>query len=160
MDKARHDLLADARFAKDQHGHVGPCDVARDVNDPQHLRVRSQDISLFHERQLLFQRLNFLFQPFFFDRIFDGKFERFFLKRFCQIVGDSDLHGFDHGFNLADSGKDNDRNHRVDRLHRGQYFDPVLAGKHDVQQYHRRRGTGGKPFDGLVARTETVHRIP
>ena len=60
MDGAGEQFLADTGLAQNENRNICGGDMPGDIDDPQHLRIRRENVSLFYVSQLLLQRLDFV----------------------------------------------------------------------------------------------------
>ena len=92
MDRARHELLADAALAANQYGDVAVADLLDDRRDAPHVVAVAPDRLVLVVGQLLAQLAQFGHEPVLLDRVLDrdveGDFaEPFGIVRLDDVVG-------------------------------------------------------------------------
>ena len=113
MYETGDDFFPDTGLAQNENRNICGGDMPGDIDDPQHLRIRRENVSLFYVSQLLLQGLDFFLQAVFLNGVLDCQLESFFFKRFRQVIRGAQIHGFDNGLDLANSRENDDRNRRV-----------------------------------------------
>ena len=80
-------------------------------------------------------------------------------KGLRQVIRRTNLHRFYNRFDLSNTGKDDDRERRMNRFHVRENFNAILPWQHDVQENHGREISGRQALDCLVARPQTIHSV-
>ena len=76
--------------------------------------------------------------------ILDSEFQFLLFERFDQEIGHSHFHGFDNGFGLCGSRKNDDGNGWIDFLDTFQNLDAIDARHDDVENHQGRYITSRK----------------
>jgi hypothetical protein len=132
VDRARHQLLAGAGLAGDEHRRVRSRGAADQLPDRQHRRRRADQARARRRRRRGGRRLR---QPALRDRALDGGEQRREVERLGQIVEGAVAHGADGALRVAVRGRDD---HRHVLLLPGadlaQELEPVAVAQADVEQ--------------------------
>ena len=106
VDRPRHELLADAALAADEHGHVAVADLLDHGRDAPHAVAVAPHRLVLVVAELLAQLAQLGHQPVLLDGVLDGDVEGNLSEAFGiigldDVVGRASLHGLDDGRRLV-----------------------------------------------------------
>ena len=139
MDRARHQLLADAALAAEQDGDVAVGDLFDDGGDRTHLLAVAPDRPVLVVAELLAEFAQLGDEPVLLDRVLDRDVERDFpetlgIVGFDDVIGGAEPDGLDDRRRLIASREHDDLGFRTRGLERAERGQAVEARHHDVEQ--------------------------
>ena len=158
MNGLRHQFLARARFARDEHRGRGRRRLLDDLIDLPHLRAAADHLPVSAVlAKLLAQHLHFAQRVLPFDDLVEQDLEALWLDRFRQVVVGPFLHRLDRRLDRSLRGQDNYGVVSTIVLERPQQFEAVTPG-HDEIADDDRRPEHGDALKGLFTVASGVGR--
>ncbi len=152
MQRARHQFLAGARIAGNQHRRMRLRQPADDAEHFLHRRRLTEDLGrrLRRFNHLILTHALFQRAPDQLDRVID-------IERLRQVLVSATLKRRDRAFEIGIGGHDDDRHMRKARFRFLQQFEPGFARHANVADYYLRR-FAGEHAERLVGRGEGFER--